>query len=110
MDTTFATKLLDVFIENALRILEAGFGVNKAESSFFDVIQLLRQEASLKKNFLERLRKTFSVRAPEQLEPGTIPVELVELVAHELRWPELLKLAQERIDKVYGGDAALAVG
>ena len=110
MDTNFAIRLLDVLIENALRILAAGFGVNWAESSFFDVARLLRQEDVLKQHFLERVRATFAMRVPEQLEPGAVPVELIELVAHELRWPELLEIAQERIDNVFGGDATLAVG
>lgn len=110
MDASFAKKLLDVLIENALRILAAGFGVNWAESSFFDVVRLLRQEEVLKGYFLERVRATFAMPAPGGLSPGTVPIELIELVAHELRWPELLELAQQRISTFFGGDAALAIG
>jgi hypothetical protein len=110
MDLSFSIKLLDILIENSLRILAVGFGVNWSESAFFDVVRLLRQEPALKKFFLERVRATFAMRSPEQLDFGTVPVELVELVAHELRWPELLDLAQERIDKIFGGNAAFAVG
>jgi hypothetical protein len=49
-------------------------------------------------------------RAPGRLDAGTVPIELIELVAHETRWPELQELAQQRIDKFFGGDATLAVG
>ena len=48
MDSVSARKLLDIQIENALRILSAGFGVNHAEATFFDTIQLLREEITLK--------------------------------------------------------------
>jgi hypothetical protein len=110
MDSSFAIKLLDVLVENASRILAAGFGVNRAESSFFDIVKLLREEEALKEHFVERVRATFALRAPSPFDAGTVPIELVELVAHELRWPELLDLARERIDKLFGGEVSLAVG
>jgi hypothetical protein len=110
MDINLAIRLLDVLVENALRILSAGFGVNRAESSFFDVVRLLRAEPRLKEHFLQKVAATFALRAPGQLASGTVPIELIELVAHELRWPELLELAKVRVDKFFGGDTALAVG
>ena len=64
----------------------------------------------MKEYFLERVRKSFASRSPEQLNSGTVPIELIELVAHEMRWPELLKLAQERIGRFFGGDEKLAIG
>jgi hypothetical protein len=110
MDASFASRLLDILIENALRIMAAGFGVNWAESSFFDVVRLLRQEKMLKGYFLEKVRATFAMPAPGRLDPGMVPIELIELVAHEFRWPELQELAQQRIRMFFGGDAALAIG
>lgn len=110
MDISFAVKLLDVLIENSSRVLAAGFGVNCAESSFFDVVTLLKQEDALKEPFLERARITLGRRAPEQLSPGAVPVELIELVAHEMRWRELLDLAEDRILKFFNGDPTLAIG
>jgi hypothetical protein len=110
MDASVARKLLDLLIDNALRILTVGFGVNWAESSFFDVVRLLRQEDALKEYFLGRVRATLSMRAPECLDPGTVPVELIELVAHELRWPELLEIAEQRVGKFFHGDRMLAIG
>lgn len=110
MDVDFAKKLLDVLIDNSLRILAAGFGVNWAESSFFDTVRLLRQEPSVKDYFLERVRSTFAIPAPGRLDPGTVPTELIELVAHELRWPELQQMAVQRISNLFGGDVALAQG
>jgi hypothetical protein len=109
MDTEVAQKLLDVLTDNALRILAAGFGLNWAESTFFDVVRLLREEEALKYYFLDRVRSTLAARSPEALEPGTIPTELIELIAHEFRWPELLQIADHRINKFFRGDAAFAV-
>ena len=109
MDEKFGITLLETLIDNSLRILAAGFGVNWAESSFFDVVRLLQQEEFLKKHFLKRVRTTFAMSAPAQLESGAVPIELIELVAHELRWPELLELAQQRIDLIFGGDSVLAI-
>jgi hypothetical protein len=39
-----------------------------------------------------------------------VPPELIQLIAHEFRWREIEKLAQQRIDHYFGGDASLAVG
>lgn len=110
MEIQFSAKLLNLLIENGLRILAAGFGVNWAEGSFFDVVRLLREEEDLKPYFLDRARATMLLPAPGQLEPGTVPPELIELVAHELRWPELLEIARLRIERVFGGDVSLAIG
>ncbi|HNI23406.1 MAG TPA: hypothetical protein PLK47_11430 [Plasticicumulans sp.] len=110
MDADLARKLLDVLIDNASRILLAGFGVNWTESTFFDVVRLLRHEASLKSYFLDRTRETLALPDPGRLDAGTVPPELIELVAHEFRWPEFLQLASERVDNLFGGDTRLAVG
>jgi hypothetical protein len=37
-------------------------------------------------------------------------MELIEIVAHELRWPDLVPLANERIAKFFHGNATLAIG
>ncbi len=110
MNSEHAQKLLDIYIDNSSRIMNAGFGVNMAESSFFDVVRLLQEESSLKICFLERVRSTFAVRDAWRLDPGFVPIELIELVAHEFRWPELLPLASERIAKYFHGNATLAIG
>lgn len=110
MDSVSARKLLDIQIENALRILSAGFGVNHAEATFFDTIQLLREESALKQYFLERARRTFAMPDVGRLDSGMVPGDLIELVAHELRWAELRDLASKRIEDFFGGNASLAVG
>jgi hypothetical protein len=103
-------KLLTILIDNSSRILLAGFGLGWAEATFFDIIRLLRQEDSLKSNFLSKVRSTFAISSLGGLTNGEVPAELIELVAHELRWPELLELAQQRIHERFGGDMDFAAG
>lgn len=110
MDSVNAKILLDIHIENAIRILSAGFGVNHAEATFFDTIQLLREESVLKQYFLERVEETFAMPDVGRLDSGMVPGDLIELVAHELRWTELLGLASKRIENFFKGNASLAVG
>lgn len=108
MDTKFGIRLLDVLVENCSRILAQGFGVNWAESAFFDVVRLLRQNEALKEYFLLKVEATFELRVPNQPSSGAIPFELIELIAHELRWPQILELAQGRVDKFFNDNHALA--
>lgn len=37
------------------------------------------------------------------------PRELIELVAHEFRWSELLEMCEVRVQKMYDGDESRAV-
>lgn len=110
MDAVSAKKLLDMHIENAARMLNEGFGVNHAESIFFDIIRLLRQESELKPYFLEKVARTFSSPDVGRPHSGIVPRELIELVAHELRWAELRELARLRITNLFGGNTTLAIG
>lgn len=110
MDIDLSKELLDILIENSSRILVAGFGVNwAAESSFFNVVRLLQDEVHLREYFGQRVRETLSLRDPG-VELGQVPIELIELVAHEFRWPELLEMAEQRVGMFYRGDARLAIG
>ena len=90
--------------------MSEGFGVDRAESSFFDVVDLLREEESLKAHFLERVRTMLEKRDAGSLEPGSVPKELIQLVAHELRWREIESLSRRRVDLFFHGDPLLAVG
>jgi hypothetical protein len=113
VDIKFGIRLLDVLVENCSRILSQGFGVNWAESAFFDVIRLLRQNDELKDYFLLKVQATFALRTPEILTPeiltpNTVPIELIELVAYEFRWPQILELAYVRIDSFFNGNESLA--
>jgi len=110
MDHSSSRRLLDILIENSARILRAGFGVNRAESTFFDVVDLLKENSSLKSYFLELVDYTFAKKDSGALDAGMVPRELIELVAHEVRWKEFLDLAESRIRKVFHGDGSLAVG
>ncbi len=38
-----------------------------------------------------------------------MPSELVELLAHEMKWGEFNDLAEERIQNLFGGDRELAI-
>lgn len=110
MEAQFQIELLDVLIENANRLLRAGFGLDWNEPGFFQIIDLLRESADLKKHFIEKVRSTFALRDPGLTLEGTVPRELVELVAHEFRWPEIQDLAARRIEIVFHGDASMAAG
>ena len=110
MDNNYAKILLDIQIENARRILFAGFGVNHAEAIFFDIIQLLRKNSNLKVHFLEGVENSFSKPDIGSLEEGMVPGDLIELVAHEFRWAELLNLAKLRVENKFSGNESLAAG
>ncbi len=110
MDSDDAKRLLDILIENAARILRAGFGVNSAESAFFSVIELMKTMPELKPYFLDHAAHTLGADDPGMLNKGRVPEELLELVAHELRWEEMQDLAEDRIHKRFGGDVNRALG
>ncbi|MEO6395189.1 MAG: hypothetical protein ABIO40_04695 [Devosia sp.] len=109
MDVESLRKLLVILIDNASRILRAQFGVDRAETTFFDIIELLREEPALRHDFLALVENTLERHDPSGLGQGYVPRELTELAVHELRWPEFQKLAEARIQRVFGGDAALAI-
>lgn len=108
MDPEAARILLNILIENAARILRAYFGVDRAEGAFFEVIDLLREERVLKGYFLERVDQTLAQRDKSGLGEGSVPRELIELAAHELRWPEFKELAEKRLHRFFHGDRSLA--
>jgi hypothetical protein len=110
MDPDFSRKLLNILIENSVRILSNGFGVDRAEATFFDVINLLRNEKYLKSDFLKMAEKTLGKRDASGLDSGDVPRELMELTAHEMRWPELQALAEKRVVEYFHGDRGLAIG
>ena len=110
MDTSYAKELLVILIGNVAKILNKGFGVNHAEPSLFQVLNLLNQESDLKDKFLEMVRFTLFANDPGNNDQGMVPVELIELVAHELRWPELKEIANDRINSKFNADRSLAIG
>jgi hypothetical protein len=110
METVLANRLLDILIDNAARILHAGYGLNHAGSTLFEVIQLLRQESSVVPYFLSKIEVTLEASDPGELKPGMVPRELIELAAHEFRWEILTVMAQQRVLRHFCGDAKLAIG
>jgi hypothetical protein len=109
MDPDASKELLKILVDNASRILRAHFGVDRAEATFFDIIELLREEPELRNYFLDMVEKTLERRDPSGFGEGDVPRELTELAAHELRWPEFKTLADARLQRVFGGDAVLAI-
>lgn len=110
MHIGYAKKLMEIYIENSIKILDSNFGVDWAENNMFDAIGLLRSYSGLKGFFLEKVARSFMVLGHNPFDYDAVPKELIELVAHELRWPEFLDLADERIKKVFHGDRSLALG
>jgi hypothetical protein len=110
MDFAIQQKLLRLLVANAQRILNAKFGVNAAEVTFFEIVELIRSEQNLKATFLEMAGETFLQPDGWGCTEHAAPLELVELVAHEFRWPEIADLADKRIEKYFKGDRSLAIG
>lgn len=110
MDYDSQKKLLDIMIENSARILRADFGVNSAEASFFSVVALLKGNPELKIYFISRCEHTFKLIEPSSLDEGVVPQELIELVAHEMRWEEIKNLSERRVCELFNGDWERACG
>lgn len=110
MDIESAKRLMDIMVENASRILRAGFGLNYAGSTLFEVVDLLRSNPSLKDEFLVRVEAAMKSLGAANLDAGALPRELIELVAHEMRWKEILEYAEDRVQARFYGDRSLAIG
>ena len=105
MDLIHAHKPLAIYIENSHRILDASFGVDRAERSFFDVIELLRGKPGLRPAFIQAFDEAFVERNPRSLDDGSLPREQIEIATHELRWREFGEVAQQRIEQRFGGES-----
>lgn len=111
MDYHHEKRLLEILVGNVARILREGFGVNSAESALFSVVDLLRTGSpELKEHFLGLADATLAISDPGSLEEGIVPIELLELVVHELKWRELQGLAEKRVIEKFGGDLSRALG
>ncbi|TWF49771.1 hypothetical protein [Neorhizobium alkalisoli] len=96
MEDNDAVKLLDIYIENAVRIFGGGFGCDRAENEMFATVDLLREKESLRPEFLRRVSATLTRADVWETGSGDVPLELVELAIHELRWPEFRQLIELR--------------
>ena len=110
MNYSDAIRIFDAQVENSIRILQLGFGINDVEVIFFDIIRLLRQENCLKEYLLKKIENTLNMPDPGCLEIGMVPKELIELIAHEFRWDELQLMANKRIKCSFYGDISFAAG
>jgi hypothetical protein len=108
MNTENSTKLLDILVENCRRIFASGFGIDHAECSMFQVVELLREETVLRAFFLRKVEITFEKSDPYGLDDGSVPRELIELIVHEFRWPEFQTLAKERLLKLFKNNTSMA--
>jgi hypothetical protein len=70
MDIEYARQLLAIYIENARRVLRAHFGVDRAERSFFNLIELLREETKLGPIFVQAVRDGFIEHDPRSYQDG----------------------------------------
>ncbi|PZQ57039.1 MAG: hypothetical protein DI555_02650 [Novosphingobium pentaromativorans] len=86
-----------IFIENCRRILSANYGVDRAEAAMFDVVDLVREHPGLRQVLLTKVRNTLAKDDGSGYLPDEIPSELIELAAHEFRWPEFETLASDRV-------------
>jgi len=110
MRIDYAERLLDIYIQSVINILDSNFGVDRAENTMFDAIGLLKDYSELKPVFLRKVVNTFAIRSRDAFDCNTVPEEFIELCAHELRWPEFLELARDRVKTFFHDDIALAVG
>ncbi len=110
MNSDSASQLLAIYLRNSRRILRANFGIREVESTFFDIIGLLRDHEELKGEMLRAIRNTMVSVEPGSLADDMVPTELIELLAHELHWVELKAISSERVQCRLGGDWRLASG
>lgn len=110
MKLEYSEKLLEILVENSMRILRFGFGLDNVESTFFEIVDLLRSIPELKRPFLAMVEVTMNSNEPGRLDVGMAPRELIELVAHELKWDEIRFLSEERIRNRFNGDRDSARG
>jgi hypothetical protein len=110
MGVDYAERLLDIYIQSIINILDSNFGVDRAENTMFDAIILLKDYRELKPVFLRKVANTFAIRSRDAFDYNTVPEDFIELCAHELRWPEFLELAKDRIKTFFHGDITLAAG
>jgi hypothetical protein len=96
-------------ISNLSNNLNEGFGIETVEDALFEIIEMLKEDAALKSQFLGMVERSFADRSPSGLTEGGVPRELVELATHELKWPEFGVLAEKRINDIFGGDESLAI-
>jgi hypothetical protein len=96
MEKKYALRLLDIYIENAVRIFDGGFGCDRAENAMFAAVDLLREDESLRPDFLSRVSDTLSKADVWRTDSDTMPLELIELAIHDLRWPEFHQLIKTR--------------
>ncbi len=96
-------------ISDVSNTLNEGYGIETTEDALFQIIEMLRGNQALKKQFLAMVERSFMNRSPSGLTENGVPRELVELATHELKWPEFAILADKRILDLFGGDESLAI-
>lgn len=100
---------LAVAISDLSNALNEGYGIETTEDALFEIVEMLRENESLKAQFLAMVERSFMSRSPSGLSENGVPRELIELATHELKWPEFAILADKRIQDLFGGDEGLAI-
>lgn len=101
---------LKAAISDLSKTLNEGFGLETTEGILFEIIDMLRNDQAQRAQFLSMVEASFMNRDPSGLFRDGVPRELVELAAHELKWPEFATLADKRVLLVFDGDEHLAIG
>lgn len=101
---------LETAISDLSSTLNEGYGIETTEDALFAIVDMIRDDEKLKDQFLKMVENSFKNRNTYGSFEGGVPLELVELATHELKWPEFAILADKRIQNLFGGDESLAIG
>ena len=111
MDIEYAEQYGETLLDYAFDMLfvRETCGVNHAEFIFVRLSDLLKEHDKLKPWFLKKLNGTiegkWSNLAVEVKRPqGYMPSELVEYIAHVMKWPEFKEISLNELEKHKGDE------
>ncbi len=114
MDIEYAEQYGETLLDYAfdMLFLRETCGVNHAEFIFIRLAEFLEEFKDLKPWFLENLRGTMDGSWPnlatQTKRPHCyLPEELVEYIAHVMKWPEFKEIALNELEKHKGDEIYL---
>lgn len=108
--TELAMDTFDRLVSESMEMLKRGFGINYVESSFFEIVGLIDSSTAVRHEFLLRSKSLLGASDPGRIVEKSVPTELLELVAHELKMKELYAMAENRLNQKFSGDRKRASG